>query len=112
MPDGSNVEARYAALVEAMTGRDGVTLGSGRGFGSNSLQAAGRIFAMLTDGHLVLKLPRQRVAMLLSSGEGAPFDAGKGRPMREWVVVSDESGKSWLPLAREARAFVAETGRG
>jgi hypothetical protein len=111
MPGGSNVDARYAGLVDAMTGSNGVTLGPGRGFGSNTLQVGGRIFAMITGGHLVLKLPRERVAALLASGSGAPFDAGKGRPMKEWVVVRDETGESWLPLAEEARAFVAGSAR-
>jgi TfoX/Sxy family transcriptional regulator of competence genes len=104
----ADVEARFAELVDALSGRDGVTLGSGRrGFGSGALQVDGHIFAMLTDGRLVLKLPGDRVAALVASGDGRPFDAGKGRPMKEWIALEDPEGTQWLALAREARAFVA-----
>jgi hypothetical protein len=42
----------------------------------------------------------------VASGAGTPFDAGKGVPMREWVVLSERAEKRWLPLAKEALAFV------
>jgi hypothetical protein len=35
-----------------------------------------------------------------------PFDRGQGRPLREWVVVSDEIESDWLPLSRESLEFV------
>ncbi|RAK61852.1 hypothetical protein DJ021_15805 [Phenylobacterium hankyongense] len=53
---------------------------------------------------LLLKLPAARVAELIAAGVGSPFDANKGRPMKEWVTVGAEAG--WLALAREAAAFV------
>lgn len=111
MPDRSAVDRRFAALVEALAGEKGVKLGSGRrGLGSDALQVDGRIFAMLRDHtcRLVLKLPRARVAALLASGNGSSFDAGKGKPMKEWVVVERGTDEWWLSLAREALTFVAE----
>jgi hypothetical protein len=83
-------------------------IGEGRGFGSTGqLKANGKIFCMLVRDRLVLKLPRERVDDLVGSGHGERFDAGKGKPMREWLALSPSSKMSWIPLAREAMAFVS-----
>ena len=103
-------ESKYTDLVAKMKSRRGVThVTEGKGFGSSGqLKVDGRIFAMLVRGSLVLKLPRDHVATLVAGGEGTYFDAGKGRPMREWFVLSPTSSKRWLPLAEEALKFVLE----
>jgi TfoX/Sxy family transcriptional regulator of competence genes len=105
-------ESRYADLVQQLAGRSGVThLTEGKGFGSSGqLKVRGRIFAMSVRGELVLKLPRARVDQLVESGAGTRFDAGKGKPMREWFALSPKSTKRWLPLAEEAMDFVKEAG--
>ena len=109
----SALDERYAKLVRAFAGSPGVTAGSGkRAFGSNALQIDGRIFAMARRGGLVLKLPADRVDELIAAGVGTPFDAGKGKPMKEWVVIGPHVGRRWLPLAQEALAFVARHSRG
>jgi hypothetical protein len=96
----------FEKVVEAFAGRDGVTLGAGRGIGGNTLQVDGRIFAMPNQAGLALKLPATRVAELLASSAGLPFDAGKGRPMKEWLVVPHASDDLWIGLTEEALAFV------
>jgi hypothetical protein len=103
----TGVQARFDAVARALADRPGVTLGSGRssGFGSTALQFEGRIFAMVRGEAIVLKLPRERVATLIDSGIGAAFDAGKGRPMKEWVAVDAGPDADWLALAEEALAF-------
>ena len=103
-------EARYADLVRAISSHAGVTqITEGKGFGSSGqLKVKGRIFAMLVRSELVLKLSRQRVDELVEKGEGSRFDAGKGKPMREWFVLFPTSKKQWLPLAEEALEFVKE----
>ena len=102
-------EERYDELVGKFSHQRGVTrLTKGTGFGSSGqLKFDGRIFAMLVRRELVLKLPRARVDELVDGGEGARFDAGKGKPMREWFVLSPTSRKEWLPLAQEALNFVS-----
>lgn len=107
------VQARFAELCETMAGAGGVTHGSGRrGFGADALQVNGRIFVMVSHGRLVLKLPRARVDALVADGEGVSFEAGKGRPMKEWVAFETvPSRPRTRKLATEARDFVARAER-
>ena len=105
-------EERFAALVEVMLRRADLTYGSAgsgpqRAFGSTSLKSNGKIFAMLVNGRLVVKLDRRRVEALIASGEGERFDPGHGRLMKEWLAVESTSDDDWLALATEAEAFVA-----
>jgi hypothetical protein len=102
-------EERFEALVDAFAQEPGVTLPDGSGdrkFGSSALKVNGSIFAMLTRGHLVVKLPRDRVSSLIQDGTGGPFDAGKGTPMKEWLTVMSEDKDTWHSLARDAFNFV------
>jgi len=103
-----SAQSRYADLVRAFATERGVShVTEGKGFGSSGqLKVDGRIFAMLVRDELVLKLPRARVDELVGASEGRHFDAGKGRPMREWFVLDPASSKRWAPLAREAFEFV------
>ena len=103
-------EERLAALAEEFAGLPGVELPGGPGsrrFGSQAVKVNGSIFAMVTGGRLVVKLPRERVDALIAEGTGAPFDSGKGRPMKEWVAVAVDDDQTWLALAQEALAFVS-----
>jgi hypothetical protein len=104
-------EERYQSLADSLrSGSSSVRVGEGKGFGSTGqLKVDGKIFAMLVRGELVLKLPADRVSALVTSGDGKHFDAGKGRPMREWLALSPTSRKQWVALAREAMRFVGVT---
>jgi hypothetical protein len=94
-------ERRFERLAEDFLGRPGVSRGTG--FGSNpGLRVRGKIFAMMRDGDLVVKLPAAEVDELVASGVGVRFDAGKGRPMKEWVVVSARASRRWPALAQRA----------
>jgi hypothetical protein len=100
------VRERYEDLVDSLMGLDGVTPPQGGGgFGRSALRFHGKIFAMLVRGHLVLKLPSDRVTGLVRSGDGVPFDANKGTPMRGWLSLDPNSGLDWHALALEAIAF-------
>ncbi len=107
-----NAEARFATLVEAMLNNTNVTLGKPgkKGFGSRELTVGGKIFAMLSNDRLVVKLPRQQVDALVASGEGERFDPQRnGRLMKEWLVLYPTSEQDWRTLAKEAMDFVAST---
>jgi hypothetical protein len=81
-----------------------------RGFGASALRVNGRIFAMVSHGRLVFKLPARRVAELIGTGRGAAFDAGKGRPMKDWVTLESGRAEEAIGLATEALAFVRTVG--
>jgi hypothetical protein len=102
--------ATFEDLVDAFVGVSGVEPpgATGRGFGAGALKVDGRIFAMCPRENLVLKLPAGRVTQLIAEDVGGPFDAGKGRPMREWLTVAGDDPATWLRLAREAYAFVQQ----
>jgi hypothetical protein len=85
--------------------------GTGRKFGSNALKANGKLFALFTQGTLVVKLPNDRVDALVADGVGKHFDPGHGRLMKGWLTVVSPRA-SWVELAREAYAFVSGTKRG
>jgi hypothetical protein len=105
---------RFAAMVAATAGDPDVQppdSAGGRRFGSEALRVGGSIVAMLVQGRVVLKLPRERVQALIDAGDGAPFDNGRGRPMREWVALTgDPAGDD--ALLREALALARSRARG
>ena len=100
------IDPSFAPIVAAFAHDPQVRCG--RMFSSNSvLNVNGKIFAMLMKGNLVVKLPKDRVAEMVSRGQGTHFDPGHGRLMKEWVVVGP--GKlNWIDLAREAQRFVKQ----
>lgn len=104
----STSEERFATLVEKLLNSPGVTPPSdGKRFGSSGLKVQDKIFAMLSGGRLVVKLPKARVDALVASGDGERFDPRKnGQLMKEWLVVGPASDVDWLALAREAMEFV------
>jgi hypothetical protein len=102
-------DERYAAVVGELVGAPGVAgpTGGPQRFGSTSVKVSGKMFAMLSHGRFVVKLPANRIGELVASGTGARWDAGKGRVQREWMAVEPGAEEQWLPLAQEAMAFVA-----
>lgn len=107
-------DERFAALAGTFTDAPGVSApgeSERHGFGSSALRIDGSIFAMLTMGRLVVKLPRDRVKTLIGSGAGSPFTAGKDTPMAEWLTVAEDNDEAWSAVAREALSFVAHRPR-
>jgi hypothetical protein len=107
------LEARFADLVDAFAPNPEVTPplaqpGGRARFGASGLQTHGKNFALLSQGRLVLKLPRERVDALVAAGDGERWDPRRdGRQMKEWVSLASTYAGDWLPLAQEALVFVA-----
>jgi hypothetical protein len=98
-------EASFEAIADRLLGDPGVD--EGTGFGSSpGLRVEGRIFAMLVADGLVVKLPAPRCAELAAAKMARPFDRGQGRPLKEWIVISDAVEPDWPALAQEALAYV------
>lgn len=101
---------RSARLAEHFAHHSGVTIpeaASGpQGFGSGALKVHDSIFAMLRGDRLVLKLPRDRVDDLVTTGAADPFTAGKTRRMNEWATIATDDESSWQALACEVFDFV------
>jgi hypothetical protein len=113
--DAGPLDPRAVALIAALRadprlaavarGFEAARAAPSRKFGSNGLKVNGKLFALFTQGTLVVKLPRDRVAALVAAKVGKPFDPGHGRFMKEWLTVTEASAP-WIVLAREAHRFV------
>ena len=79
---------------------------SGKMMASVGLKVNGKIFAMMSRGKFVAKLPKDRVDELVRSGMGEYFDPRRdGRLMKEWIALGGTK-PSWIDLATEAHCFV------
>jgi hypothetical protein len=108
-----DAETLFELLVNRFGSNPSVSLPSsgGRGFGASALKVDSKIFAMVSKGELVVKLPRTRVEELIASGRGTRFDPGHGRVMKEWVAIAPRHSRSWPKLAQEAFDFVGSKAR-
>ncbi len=97
-------EALFASVIDSLVGQPRIT--QAKMFGATVLKVGGKVFSMVHKGRLVVKLPAERVAALIKSGDGAPFDPGHGKLMKEWVAVKPMAKSVWIKLAEEARDFV------
>lgn len=107
------MRARFEALLPEYVDRPGVTPPSGSrafgGSGGSGMKVDGSIFAMVdVFERFVVKLPADRVAGLIADLTGAAFDNGKGRVLKQWLVVQDPARER--ELVEEAWEFVRGTG--
>ena len=77
-------------------------------FGSVGLKINNKVFAMLVQDRLVVKLPKERVVQMIAARDGKHFDPGHGRLMKEWVSVRPMAARQWIGLVREAMRFVTD----
>ncbi len=103
--EAAEVHPSFVPVLAAFAKDQHVGRGKPWSPGNVVLTVNGRIFAMLVKGTFVAKVPKERVDQLVRDGKGEHFDAGRGRPMKEWVAVRG-AGARWVELAKEAQRFV------
>jgi hypothetical protein len=81
---GTSPEALFQAVATHHGGVSGFP--HRRGFGADALKVNGKIFATLSKGRLLLKLPSERVDALIASNLAERFSTGVGRVKKEWVM--------------------------
>lgn len=101
---GAQLTPEFTQVVSSFADHRDVRLG--KMFSSSSvLNVNGKIFAMSRKGELVVKLPKERVDELVARRKGRRFDPGRGRIMKEWIVVPPGK-EDWLRITKEAYEFV------
>ncbi|MEJ7633868.1 MAG: hypothetical protein WKF39_03580 [Aeromicrobium sp.] len=103
-----DAEERFDEIVDDLAPR-GVLPGAL--FGSRSLTYEGKAFASFGHGRLAIKLvggsPEHSETLALEGAE--PFDpSGKGRPLKEWVLVPASQEQEWPRLAAAGLAAMVE----
>jgi hypothetical protein len=79
----------------------------GRILSTEALTVRGKVFAFLSKGRLVVKVPAARAAARRDSGRSEALGVG-ARPMREWISTPPDAGTAdWSQLLDEAKAYVA-----
>jgi hypothetical protein len=108
--DDVRVEEMFDDLARRLLDED-AGLERSRMFRSVGLRTAGKFFAVVVKGELVVKLPAERVDELVAGDAGRRFDPGHGRLMREWVCLRPVDESACAAYVDEARNFVAAQGR-
>ncbi|KOV86334.1 hypothetical protein [Nocardia sp. NRRL S-836] len=73
-------------------------------FGKPCLKTGGKAFACQFKEGVAFKLPAQPHAEALALSGAVLFDpSGKGRPMKEWVLVPVKHSATWPEFAAQAR---------
>ena len=105
-PPGGDEVARelYDELTDDLL--DDPAIGRATMMGYPCVRLAGRFLASYDDKarRLVVKLPRQRVAELIETGDGEPF-APAGKVFREWVSIPAVDRGLWQQVLAEAVDF-------
>ena len=105
------VQALFDRVSERLLREDGAVEQT-RMMNSDGLKTAGKFFAMVSRGELVVKLPRERVDELVAAGAGHRFDPGHGRLMKEWVALRPADEPACAAYMTEARSFVGAEASG
>jgi len=94
---------RYLMIVDELRINPDIT--QSRKSLSSGLRIHNKVFAMLSRGRMVVKLPQKRVEELIETGKGERYESG-GHPMKEWIFIKPTTEEDWMALVKEALEFV------
>jgi hypothetical protein len=98
---------RSAKLAKELAEGTGQSTAHREGFGTGSLFVGRKMFAVLDEScGLILKLPAERVAQLITEGHGSGWHPGTGKPLKEYISIPVSEQRRWLALAKESREFM------
>ena len=80
-----------------------VTVLSGRG--AQGIKLGKKLIVMFLKGNLLVKLPEERVSEIIAAGDGEPYDPGTGKPMKNWVLVTETRRDLWIKISEEAKQY-------
>src|SRR5450755_853385 len=103
----SDVTPSPESLFRAVAAHHGQSVKLSRRFGSDALKVDGKIFAALSGGRLLVKLPPEPINTLVAENLAQGFSTGAGRAQKEWATVAPTSAAHWTALSDEARRFVS-----
>lgn len=100
-----NADALFWDLAATLLEEEGIEKSTMMGY--PCLRKDGNFFASVEpkSGHLIVKLPADRVLALIEEGTGNEF-APNGRRFKEWVLIHGRDSNKWANLMDEAMAFV------
>jgi hypothetical protein len=98
-------EIEFWAVAEPLLERSNVSRSTMMGL--PCLRVDGAFFASCDrrTGHLLVKLPQERVEALVAAGRAEPF-APAGRRFREWAAIPHSHAPDWPALLDDALDFV------
>src|SRR5207245_5219471 len=101
LSQATEVEAAFEAAVAPLFADPRVT----RGRKQLCCEVDDKVFAMVSGGRLVVKLPPARVDELVARGVGDRFQLGQ-RVMKGWLALSPDRSAEFARLASEAQGCV------
>lgn len=94
-------ESLFWDLAEELLVEPGVTRSTMMGYPCLRQNGAFFVCVERKSGHLIVKLPQDRVQEVVRSGRAMAF-APNGRVFREWAAFADPDRRRWKSMLREA----------
>ena len=64
-----------------------------------------KVIFMFLKVNLLVKLPEERISEIIAAGDGEPYDPGTGKPMKNWVLITETRRELWIKYSEEAKQY-------